>query len=108
MAGPRPSPEVGIFCSACGATVRLGDARCGGCDRVISPAEKLILRERLEAADPDAAQDASSVVSARFLLAVAAGVSLLEGVVYGWADESVGVFAFLGLASAALMALHVW
>jgi hypothetical protein len=81
MDSPAEAFVVSILCSSCDAMITLGDARCSGCQRVLTPLEKDTLRRRWEASDPDAARSSDTVAYGRLGLVVVAGLSLIDGMI---------------------------
>src|SRR5262245_53974039 len=99
MEPPQPELVVSILCSSCEAQIRLGDEHCPSCKRQVTRDEVDALRRRWEASDPEAARNSDAVAYGRLALVIVAGLSLIEGLVYGALGESLTVLVFcLGIS----------
>jgi hypothetical protein len=80
--------DVSIPCSGCSENLRPGDAFCEACGARVTPEAQRQLQERLEAADPKAAERAKHLRSASQTILVLAVLFVLGGVLYFFMAQS--------------------
>jgi hypothetical protein len=96
---------VSIPCSDCPGQIRLGEERCSGCGRAVTPDESRALRERWAASDSQAAKWVEESYWGRVAMGGAAAIATLQALL---ALESTPALTWGILGAVVLWGLFAW